>query len=176
MYEFWAEINRLQGTQLAKSSAYYPQSNGQTETLNKCLEMYVRWFATDTPSRWFHLLPWAEFWYNTSYQHSSKLTPFEVVYGRPPLIIARYIMDGNTPPAVADSLRQRNDTLALLKSNLQFAQARMKRYADKGLKDMAFQVGDWVFIRLHPYRQLSLHLQRHAILSRRFFGPFQVLQ
>lgn len=174
--EFWAEINWLQGTQLAKSSAYHPQSDGQTEALNKCWEMYLRCFAADTPSRWFHLLLWAEFWYNNSYQHSSKLTPFEVVYARPPPRIARYIMDGNTPQAVADSLGQRDDTLALLKSNLQFAQARMKRYVDKGRKDVAFQVGDWVFVCLRPCRQLSLRLQRHTKLSRRFFGPFQVLQ
>ncbi|KAH0737522.1 hypothetical protein KY290_036227 [Solanum tuberosum] len=174
--EFWAEINRLQGTQLAKSSAYHPQSDGQTEALNKCLEMYLRCFAADTPTSWFPLLPWAEFWYNTSYQHSSKLTPFEVVYGRPPPTIARYVLDGNTTPVVAASLRERDDTLALLKSNLQFAQARMKRYADKGRKDVAFQIGDWVFVRLRPYRQLSLRLQRHTKLSRRFFGPFQVLQ
>ncbi|KAM3306609.1 hypothetical protein P3S67_013479 [Capsicum chacoense] len=85
-------------------------------------------------------------------------------------------MDGNTPPAVADSLRRHDDTLALLKCNLQFAQARMKRYTDKGHKDVAFQVGDWVFVLLRPYRQLSLRLQRHNKLSRRFFGPFQMLQ
>ncbi|PHT76768.1 hypothetical protein T459_20290 [Capsicum annuum] len=101
-----AEINQLQGTQLAKSSSYHPQSEGQTEALNKYLEMYLRCSAADTPFRWFHLLPWAKFWYNTSYQHSSKLTPFEVVYGRPTPIIARYIMDDNTLPAMADSLIQ----------------------------------------------------------------------
>ncbi|WMV19837.1 hypothetical protein MTR67_013222 [Solanum verrucosum] len=129
--------------------------------------------AADTPTRWFPLLPWAEFWYNTSYQHISKLTHFELVYGRPSPTIARYVLDGNTTPVVADSLGQRDDTLALLKSNLQFAQARMKRYADKGCKDVAFQIGDWVFVRLRPYRQLSLRLERHTKLSRRFFGPFQ---
>ncbi|KAH0737546.1 hypothetical protein KY290_036251 [Solanum tuberosum] len=48
--EFWTEINKLQGTHLAKSSTYHPQTDGQTESLNKCLEMYLRCFATDTPS------------------------------------------------------------------------------------------------------------------------------
>ena len=69
--EFWNELHKLQGTQLAMSSAYHPQSDGQTEVLNKCLEMYLRCFATDTPYTWFSLLSWAEFWYNTSCKHSS---------------------------------------------------------------------------------------------------------
>uniref|UniRef100_M1BRB2 Integrase catalytic domain-containing protein n=1 Tax=Solanum tuberosum TaxID=4113 RepID=M1BRB2_SOLTU len=59
--EFWAEINRLQGTQLAKSSAYHPQSDGQTEALNKCLEMYLPCFAVDNPTSWLPLLPWQSF-------------------------------------------------------------------------------------------------------------------
>lgn len=48
--------------------------------------------------------------------------------------------------------------------------------ADNGRKDVAFQIGDWVFIHLRPYRKLSLRLQRHTKLSQRFFGPFQLLQ
>ncbi|KAH0689411.1 hypothetical protein KY289_016769 [Solanum tuberosum] len=91
----------------------------------------------------------------SKYGHFIALTPkftshkiAELVYGRPPLTIARYVLDGNTTPVVADSLRQRDDTLALLKSDLQFAQACMKRYADKGRKDVAFQIGDWVLQRV----------------------------
>ncbi|KAM3238925.1 hypothetical protein P3L10_013958 [Capsicum annuum] len=173
--DFWAEINRLQGTKLAKSSAYHPQSDGQTEALNKCLEMYLRCFAADIPTTWFRLLQWAEFWYNTSYQHSSKLTPFEVVYGRPPRTVTRYIRDDTSNLNVIESLCRRDEMLSLLKSNLQAAQECMKQNADKGRKDVSFEIGDWVFVRLRPYRQLSILLQRHTKLSRRFFGPFKML-
>lgn len=51
----------------------------------------------------------------------------------------------------------------------------MKQNADKGRKDVSFEIGDWVFVRLRPYRQLSIRLQRHTKLSQRFFGPFKVL-
>lgn len=52
----------------------------------------------------------------------------------------------------------------------------MKINADKHRRDVVFNVGDWVYVYLRPYRQLSLHLQRHTKLSRRFFGPFQIIQ
>ncbi|KAH0670700.1 hypothetical protein KY290_026097 [Solanum tuberosum] len=174
--EFLTEINKLQGTHLAKSSAYHSQTDGQTESLNKCLEMYLRCFATDTPSTWVPLLPWAEFWYNNSYQHSSKMTPFEVVYGRPPPIVSRFVLDSTSNPTISGSLRQRDETLAVLKSNLLQAQDRMKFQADKGRREVIFDIGDWVYVRLRPYRQLSVRLQRHSKLSRRFFGPFQIIQ
>lgn len=164
--EFWHEIHQLQGTQLDLSSAYHPQSDGQTETLNKCLEMYLRCFATDTLATWFPLLPWAEFWYNTSYQHNSKVTLFEVVYGHPPPTVVRYVRDSSTNPCVAASLIQRDDTLVVLKANLLQAQTRMKASADKHRREVTFEVGDWVYVRLRPYGQLSLLLQRHTKLSR----------
>ncbi|PHU11921.1 hypothetical protein BC332_18851 [Capsicum chinense] len=50
----------------------------------------------------------------------------------------------------------------------------MKRNANKGRKDVSFEIGDWVYVRLRPYRQLSIRLQRHTKLSQRFFGPFKV--
>lgn len=138
--------------------------------------MYLRCFIADSPTLWFKLLPWAEFWYNTSFQHSSKMTPFEVVYGRPPPTITRFIADSSHNQAVVENFRQRDETLAILKDNLHQAQARMKALADKGRRDISFEVGDWVYVRFRPYRQLSMRLQRYSKLSRRFFGPFKILQ
>ena len=58
---FWTELFRLQGTTLAMSSSYHPQIDGQTEALNKCLEMYLRCYVSDEPHHWVHFLSWAEF-------------------------------------------------------------------------------------------------------------------
>lgn len=85
---FWRHICRLQGTTLHMSSAYHPQTDGQTEAVNKCLEMYLRCFVYDNPKRWGQYLGWAEFWYNSAMHTSTGMTPFRAVYGRgPPTIL-----------------------------------------------------------------------------------------
>ncbi|WVY96655.1 hypothetical protein V8G54_028806 [Vigna mungo] len=76
------QLFKLSGTSLHMSTAYHPQSDGQSESLNKFLEMYLRCFTYDSLKDWARLLPWAEYWYNTSYHHSCGMTPFKIVYGR----------------------------------------------------------------------------------------------
>ncbi|KAD6119615.1 hypothetical protein E3N88_10886 [Mikania micrantha] len=84
------EIFRSQGTTLHMSYAYHPESDGQTEVINRCLEAYLRCFAVDQPKNLVHWLPWAEFWYNTTFHASTRQTPFETVYGRSPPTVFQY--------------------------------------------------------------------------------------
>ena len=62
--QFWNELFRLQGTKLCLNSAYHPQTDGQTEVTNHCLEAYLRCFAGDKPKTWDQWLPISEWWYN----------------------------------------------------------------------------------------------------------------
>lgn len=75
---------RLQRVTLNMSSAYHPQSNGQTEVVNKSLEHYLRAFAIGKPTTWVEWLPLVEFWFNTNFHVATKMTPFEALYGYPP--------------------------------------------------------------------------------------------
>lgn len=81
LHSFWQKINRLQGSSLAMSTAYHPQTDGQSEALNKCVEQYLECYVAEVPSQWMAMLPWAEYWYNTSYQTSAGITPFQALYG-----------------------------------------------------------------------------------------------
>lgn len=91
MSSFWITLFSLQGTKLNHSSAYHPQSEGQTKVLNKCLEGYLRCYAGLKPKKWVLWLALAEWWYDTSYHTSLKLTPFEALYGYPPPKLISYV-------------------------------------------------------------------------------------
>lgn len=82
--KFWRELFKLYGVKLQFSSAYHPQTDGQTEVLNRCIECYLRCMTGDYPKQWVKWLPLAELWYNTSYHSAIGMTPFEAVYGVAP--------------------------------------------------------------------------------------------
>ena len=166
---------RLQGVQLAMFSAYHPQTDGQTEIVNKSLEHYLRAFAADRPQSWVEWLPLAEFWFNTNFHTSTKLTPFEALFGYPPPKLLDYIPGTTKFKSVDVQLRTRQQLMALLKKNLVAAQERMKVNADKHRTEREFTVGDWVYLRLLPYKQKSVKQKHLGKLTPRYYGPFQVL-
>ncbi|GJW14511.1 hypothetical protein Tco_0018644 [Tanacetum coccineum] len=111
-------------------------------------------------------------------KHSDSIgvTPFKVVYGRDPPSVITCSFGDDTPSDVIQQLQQRDALLNQLKINLGRAQARMKKYADKKRRELSFAIGDYVFVKLQPYRQHSVKLQKNQKLGMRYFGPFQVLQ
>jgi IS30 family transposase len=78
---FWERLHETLDTQLCFSSAYHPQTDGQTERVNKILEDMLRAGALQYGRSWDKSLPYAKFYYNNSYQESLKMAPFEMLYG-----------------------------------------------------------------------------------------------
>ena len=107
---FWQQLFKVQGTTLAMSSAYHPQSDDQTKVLSKTLEMYLRCFVFDYPKAWFDMLPWAQLGYNTSFHHSIGMPPFKAVFGRDPPSVVPYECNSKDPTSIQESLTAR-DTL-----------------------------------------------------------------
>ena len=170
---FWRELFRLSGTKLRMSTAYHPQTDGQTEVLNRTLEQYLRAYVHDQPSRWYRFLSLAEWSYNTTLHSSTGMTPFEVVYGKPPPTVAHYLQGHSSNDAVDSLLTTRVQLHAQLTRRLQRAQELMKTTADRHRRDLSFEVGDWVYVRLRPYRQTSI-APKYSKLAKRFYGPFQI--
>ena len=73
---FWQEFFRMSGTKLQLKSIYHPQMDGQTKVINHCVEQYLQCFVHQWPQKWCSYLPWTEYWYNTTYHISTRITPF----------------------------------------------------------------------------------------------------
>ncbi|XP_038973404.1 uncharacterized protein LOC103699041 [Phoenix dactylifera] len=173
---FWQNLFRLQGTNLCMSSSYHPQTDGQTEVVNRILEQYLRCFVGQQPKKWVEWLPWAEFSYNTSTHSSTKITPFEAVYGTPPPHLLAYVPGTARVQAVEEYLQDRDTLLRDLRRNLCLAQERMTSHANQHRREVSFEVGDYVYLKLQPYRQTTVAFRGSLKLSPRFYGPFQVVK
>lgn len=108
---FWNELFKQQGTKLQRSTAYHPQTDGQTEVINRSLETYLRCFSSKKPRSWASWLPWAEYRYNTSYHISTHCTPFRALYGRDPPVLIRYERGASPVSQVEDALEERDAIL-----------------------------------------------------------------
>ncbi|GKA45423.1 putative mitochondrial protein [Tanacetum coccineum] len=149
---FWQELFRLSHTKLKLSTSYHPQTDGQTEVLNRCLEAYLRCFASQQPTKWSAYLPWAEYSYNTGYHTATGTTPFSVVYGREPPSLFLYAACETKNAELEQQLVDRDDMIKLLRQNFQKAQYRMRNQANQKRRELTFQ----------------------EKLSPRFFGPYRV--
>jgi hypothetical protein len=103
-------------------------------------------------------------------------SPFEVVYGRTPPTVMKFLSNETKVAAVALELAERDEALNQLKAHLLRAQQQMKQYADKKRRDVQFAVGEWVFLKLRPHRQQSVIKRIHQKLAARFYGPFQIIE
>jgi hypothetical protein len=167
----WRGIFATMGTKLLFSTAYHPQTDGQTERVNQCLEMYLRSAIQDKPRQWRRWLPTAEFWYNSSHHASLNCSPFKALYGR------EANLGGMLQWSGSDTVGGEMDWLAhteALRAQLQRAQTRFKKKADRNRTEREFAVGEHVLLKLQPYAQSTVANRPCAKLAYKFFGPFAV--
>ena len=158
------------------SSTYHPQTDRQSEVVNRCLEQYLRCFVHHQPHKWVRFLSWEEFWYNTTYHISVGTTPFHALYGRPPPYIPCYFVGSSLVEEVDRSLVARDHILSQFKANLATAINRMKQLADVRRRNDEFAVGDLVYLKLQPYRQHSVFRRASYNLAARYYGPYPVVK
>jgi hypothetical protein len=141
-------------TQLYFSSTYHPQTDGQTERVNQILKDMLRACALQYGRSWDNSLSYAEFSYNNSYQESLKMAPFEMLYGcrcRTPLFQTEIGEQNVFGPNILQEVEKQ---VCVVRENLQVAQSRQKSYADHRRRELSFEVGDFVYLKVSPMRGL----------------------
>ena len=118
------------GTQLNLSTAYHPETDGQTERVNQLLEDMLRMYVMDQQSRWEKYLPLVEFSYNNSYHSSIGMPPFEALYGRPCRTPLSWDRLEDRIIVGPDLIQEMEDQVKLIRQRLKEAQDRQKSYAD----------------------------------------------
>jgi hypothetical protein len=136
----------------------------------------LRCFASDKKNQWSQWLPLVECWYNTSYETTTRMTPFEAVYGHNPPSFLSYLPSSSKVQVVDLTLITQEDILRTLKENLVMAQNHMKQQSDQGHSERQFAEGDQVFLLLQPYNKTSLKAEHCQKLVHKFYGPYTILK
>jgi len=145
--KFTQEILKALKIQQNLSTAYRPQTDGQTERTNAILEQYLRCYVDYQQSDWSTLLPLAEFAYNNTSQSSTQVTPFFANMGYHPRFSVTVPRVTKTNQSAAERIQELKDLHADLKFNIQIALERQALYYDtKTMAQPNFQVGDQVWL------------------------------
>ncbi|GJW51997.1 putative nucleotidyltransferase, ribonuclease H [Tanacetum coccineum] len=171
---FWKGLQKAWGTRLKFSTAFHPETDGQSERTIQTLEDMLRSCALEWAGNWDDYICLVEFAYNNSWHASIKCAPFEMLYGRKcraPICwdqVGERILEG------PEMIEVTNEKVAVAREKLKEAQTRQKSYADRHRRALEFQPGEHVFLKVSPTRGV----RRFGIkgkLSPRFIGPFEIL-
>ncbi|GJV39719.1 putative reverse transcriptase domain-containing protein [Tanacetum coccineum] len=157
------------------STAYHPQTDGQSERTIQTLEDMLRACAIDFGKGWVNHLPLVEFSYNNSYHASIKAAPFEALYGRKCRSPVCWTEVGEAQILGPELIQETTEKIVQIKQRMQAARDRQKSYADLKHKPMEFQVRDKVMLKVSPWKGV-IRFGKRGKLNPRYVGPFKVLE
>jgi len=174
--DFWSTMQRLFGTDLLMSTAYHPQTDGQTERTNRTVLQSLRNYVNRNGSNWAKYVTTVEFAINSAVNASTGKAPFEIVYGYLPRILPPVIYDDTTPAAMdfveTRMLHHLEAQDSIIAAKTEQATYMNRNRIDPNLSPRPINVGDYV-LRLfeHPAKE-----DRPARkLLQRWFGPYKVI-
>ncbi|KAK9058002.1 hypothetical protein SSX86_022842 [Deinandra increscens subsp. villosa] len=164
---FWKELIRLQGVSLALSTAYHPQTDGQTEVMNMCLELYLRCMSKYNPSKWENWLSLVAWWYNTSFHTSIHMTPFQALDGFPHPLFSPYVPKDTRVEAVDKLLTDREEMVQSTLRKRKFSKLFLKFYGPFLIFEKIVQVA----YRRDLPSDSQIHSTFHVSLLKQAQGP-----
>jgi hypothetical protein len=172
---FWKSLQSALGTRLDLSTAYHPQTDGQSERTIQTLEDMLRSCVLDFGGNWDSHLPLIEFSYNNSYHTSIGMAPFEALYGRKCRSPICWNEIGEAQITGPELIQETTDKIMKIRDHLTVARSRQKSYADKRRKPLEFDVGDMVLLKVSPWKGV-VRFGKKGKLAPRFVGPFKILE
>ncbi|GKD58006.1 putative reverse transcriptase domain-containing protein [Tanacetum coccineum] len=149
---FWQSMQEALGTRLDMSTAYHPQTDGQSERTIQTLEDMLRACVLDFGGSWDVHLLLVEFSYNNSYHSSVRCAPFEALYGRKCCSPIMWAEVGEGQLIGHELVQETTEKISQIKDRLKAARDRQKSYADKRRKPLEFSVGDYVLLKVSPWK------------------------
>lgn len=169
--KLWTELWSYFKTQLKMSTAFHPQTDGQTERANKVLEDYLRHYVGNKQDNWDEQLTAAEIAINSSVQVSTGYTPYYLNYGYQPCFPDQLQVETIKNETLSDMLSQLNRSLSQAKDNMKDAVDRQAHYANLDRRDLVFQEGEEVLLST---KNLAIKKGLTRKLSSRYVGPFKI--
>ncbi|KAJ9561460.1 hypothetical protein OSB04_006620 [Centaurea solstitialis] len=171
---FWGKFHEDLGTRLQFSTAFHPQTDGQSERTIQTLEDMLRACVLDFGGSWDTYLPLAEFSYNNSFHASIGVPPYEMLYGRRCRTPICWGEVGQRELGSTEIVQKMTESIEMIRERLRTAQSRQKSYADRRRSDLEFQVGDDVLLKVSPWKGV-IRFRKRGKLGPRFIGPFKVI-
>lgn len=172
---FWRTFQDELGTQVDLSTAFHPQTDGQSERTIQVLEDMLRACVLEFGGQWDQFLPLAEFAYNNSYNSSIQMAPFEALYGRRCRTPVGWFESTEPRPRGTDLIQEALEQVRVIQDRLRTAQSRHQSYANRRHRPLRSSVGDRVFLRVSPMKGV-MRFGRRGKLSPRYIGPFEILR
>ncbi|GJX55997.1 putative reverse transcriptase domain-containing protein [Tanacetum coccineum] len=170
-----AASEKALGTNLDMSTAYHPQTNGQSKRTIQTLEDMLHACTIDFEKGWVNHLPLVEFSYNNSYHASIKDATFVALYSRKCRSFVCWAKVGQMQLTGPEIVQETTKKIIQIKQRMQVAHDRQKSYADLKRKPMKFQVGDKVMLNVSPWKGV-VRFGKQGKLNPRYVGPFKVLE
>ncbi|GKD49766.1 putative reverse transcriptase domain-containing protein [Tanacetum coccineum] len=172
---FWQSLQNALGTQLDMSTAYHPETDGQSKRTIQTLEDMLRACVIDFRKGWDKHLPLVEFSYNNSYHVSIKAAPFKVLYVRKCRSHVCWAEVGDSQLTGPEIIQETTKKIVQIRQRLQAARDRQRSYANIRRKPLEFQVGDRVMLKVSP-RKGIFRFGKRGKLNPRYIGPFKILE
>jgi len=172
---FWQALFQQLGTKLAMSTAFHPQTDGQTERMNRTLEEMLRIYATYKQDQWDNYLPAAEFAYNNSKQASTGYTPFELDTGRHP-ITPMTLNNTSNVVAADDFVKHWKHVIKITQDHLMEAQDKQQKYANQHRRHEEFEVGTKVLLNSKNIIAPVNRNRPTQKLTPKYLGPYEVVE